>query len=121
MRLNLAYLAGAAFLFSACAQKPLYHWEESYQKGVYGYLNDEFDPQKELESLTKYVQNADKKGEKVPPGLHAHMGLLHSQIGDLEGARREFAAEVQLYPEAKTYMDFLSAKDKSKFGQKGQK
>ena len=59
---------------------------------------------RDVVTLTKLAQ---AKGETLPPGFRAQVGLLKLQTGDSEGARTSFEAEEAAFPEAKPYMEFL--------------
>lgn len=113
MKIALANLALAGLVFSGCSQKntAIYYWDGAYQEGVYQYLNNEANPQEQISQLETSIQNAYKNGKKVPPGLYAHLGLLYSDIGRIDIAKQNFGKEMQLYPEAKTFMEFLIFKN----------
>ena len=105
MKIILANLALAGLVFSGCSQKntAIYYWDGAYQEGVYKYLNNEANPQAQISQLETSMQNAYKNGKKVPPG--------YSDIGRIDIAKQNFAKEMQLYPEAKTFMEFLMFKN----------
>jgi hypothetical protein len=89
------------------APKPMYHWDE-YQKQVYESLKgDSTSPADQLAALQKQAEIARAKGELLPPGFRAQVGLLKLRLGDGEGARASFQAEEAAFPESKPYMDFL--------------
>jgi hypothetical protein len=48
----------------------------------------------------------------VPPGFHAHLGMLYSIAGKSDQMVAQFEDEKKLFPESATYMDFLLAKVK---------
>ncbi|MGY3916919.1 DUF4810 domain-containing protein [Aeromonas australiensis] len=98
----------AAALFSyGCATppKPLYNWDE-YQESVYQHLTDQ-DNGEQIDRLEKNLQKASGKGEKVPPGFHAHLAMLYAQQGRDDLALEHFEKEKQLFPESTTFIDFL--------------
>jgi hypothetical protein len=43
----------------------------------------------------------------VPPGLHAHLGYLHSVAGNPAAARAHLEDEKTLYPESTRFCDYL--------------
>ncbi len=102
-------------LLGSCASKPLYYWG-NYEETVYHAYADggaKFDPTKEIELLQKDISYADKKGLRLPPGFHAHLGALYSQIGDDRLAQQHFIKEQNMYPESKKLMTrFLGATKK---------
>ena len=46
-------------------------------------------------------------GKAVPPGYHAHLGLLYLSMGKDDQMVQEFRTEKALFPESASYMDFL--------------
>lgn len=108
MRTTLWSLLGAALVLAGCAApKPMYHWDD-YQKQVYESLKgDGSSPNDQLAALQKQADVASAKGQALPPGFRAHVGLLKLRLGDGEGARASFEAEEAAFPESKPYMEFL--------------
>lgn len=99
----------AVVILSGCtsAPKPLYHWD-GYQKTVYQYYQQtETSPQEQIEALKKNIELNKAKGTSVPPGLHAHLGLLYGSTGAIDLAMVQFNTEKALFPESANYMDFL--------------
>ncbi|KPC49387.1 DUF4810 domain-containing protein [Amantichitinum ursilacus] len=99
----------AVSLLSGCAaqQKPLYGWGH-YQQNVYSYFKStDGDTTAQVTELEADLQKMLATGEAVPPGYHAHMGLLYAKSGRMELTQREFETEKKLYPESTAYMDFL--------------
>ncbi|WFQ78374.1 DUF4810 domain-containing protein [Xenorhabdus sp. SF857] len=94
------------------APKTIYEWG-NYQSTLYQYYQqDKTGPQEQLQALQKVVEQAKAKDNPVPPGLHAQMGLLYSNIGNIEDAFQQFEIEKNLFPESAPYMDFLLSKNK---------
>lgn len=99
----------AIIALSGCstAPKPLYNWD-GYQKTIYQYYQQtETSPQQQIEVLKKNIELNKTQGTAVPPGLHAHLGLLYSSTGAIDLAMAEFNTEKALFPESANYMDFL--------------
>ncbi len=116
-RLALAPLLVASLLLGACAPRPtLYQWE-SYQPQVYQYFKGE-PKEAQVEALERDAQKIQAGGAKAPPGFHAQLGLLYSQLGKDDQMVREFTTEKALFPESTTYMDFLMKNVKRDGGQK---
>ena len=46
-------------------------------------------------------------GLKVPPGYHAHLGLLYLNAGKTDQALAAWQQEKNLFPESTKYIDFL--------------
>lgn len=102
-------LAVLALSLSACtpAPKTLYSWG-GYQREVYGYLKSpDADAEFQLLALDQDHEKARARNGVMPPGYHAHRGLLHARLGRMDQAAIEFQAEKRQYPESAAYMDFL--------------
>lgn len=105
--LAVALLAGCA-----TAPKPLYSWD-NYQSTIYQYYQlGETGPEQQIATLKASIEKSRSKGLPVPPGLHAHLGMLYSNTGQMDLAMAEFEAEKAQYPESATFMDFLTHKNK---------
>lgn len=102
-------LAGAALL-TACATPPktLYQWD-SYQPQVYEHFKGG-SPEQQIAEMEKALQLISARGGSVPPGFHAHLGMLYSVAGKPDQVVAQFEDEKKLFPESATYMDFLLAK-----------
>jgi len=102
---------GAALsVLAGCANQPksLYNWSD-YQPQVYAYLKN--DGEGVDAQILKLVQNmalARSKGETLPPGYHAHLGMLYAKTGRADEVKPQFDFEKTLYPESKTFIDFLA-------------
>lgn len=107
-----AMLALAAAVLTGCATPPktLYQWE-GYQPQVYQYLKGE-SPEQQIAAMEKDLQTISAKGNNVPPGFHAHLGMLYSVAGKPDQVVTQFEDEKKLFPESAAYMDFLLGKMK---------
>jgi hypothetical protein len=107
--LALSVLGSA--LLGGCASTPsLYQWE-SYQPQVYEYFSGKGNgTEAQISALEEDFQKIRATGKNPPPGYHAHLGLLYSQIGKNDQVVQQFQTEKDLYPESKAYMDFLLKK-----------
>lgn len=109
----IAALSGGALL-SGCVtpQQKLYQWE-GYQPQVYQYFKTQGNSvEAQITVLERDIQKIRAKGNTPPPGYHAHLGLLYSQIGKADQVVQEFETEKTLFPESTPYMDFLLKKFK---------
>jgi len=106
----LALVAGA--MLAGCASRPqtMYQWE-GYQPQVYQYLKGE-SPDQQIAAMEKDLQTISAKGNKAPPGFHAHLGMLYSISGKPDQVTAQFEDEKKLFPESAAYMDFLLGKMK---------
>ena len=109
--INLKLLAVLAItlLAQGCATKAnLYYWGD-YQDIVYDiYLNPgEADSVTQIYKLNQTIEQAENKGMKVPPGVFAHLGMVHAQSGNPGLAKASLLQEKALYPESSVFIDGL--------------
>lgn len=106
-------IAGAAILLLAgCASntpQKIYTWGD-YQQSVYDHYTSKTSPQEQIASLQKLIEASRASNKPVPPGVHAHLGMLYSNTGSRELAMAEFNAEKTQYPESASYIHFLTTK-----------
>ena len=102
--LLLGLLAGCA-----AGPQPLYYWD-GYQQQVYLRFDGTSSTEEQIAALEASVQQARAADRALPPGFHAHLGMLYADAGKLDQVRQEFETEKALYPESATYMDFLMRK-----------
>nr|WP_321239087.1 DUF4810 domain-containing protein [uncultured Tolumonas sp.] len=112
--LKKAVIVSGIILMSACSSgpKPLYNWQ-AYQPNVYDYFRtDGSSTDEQIHALEVNIQEAAAKSTAVPPGMHAHLGLLYAKAGRQGQAQEQFGIEKQLFPESASFMDFLLTKNK---------
>ena len=103
----LAFTLVASTLLAGCAgPKTLYQWE-GYEPQVYEYFKGEEPKEAQAEALERDLQKIRSTGKAVPPGYHAHLGLLYLSMGKDDQMVQQFRTEKTLFPESGTYMDFL--------------
>ena len=103
----LALTLAASTLLAGCAgPKTLYQWE-GYEPQVYEYFKGEEPKEAQAEALERDLQKIRSTGKAVPPGYHAHLGLLYLSMGKDDQMVQQFNTEKTLFPESGTYMDFL--------------
>ena len=104
--------ACGALLLAACqTTQTTYHWD-NYEPLLYQMYNDpgNANPETQISKLTQDIDTANSKGLRVPPGLHAHLGMMYAMIGDVAQSQAAFSLEKELYPESSVLIDkFLSA------------
>jgi len=107
---RLAWLA-LPLALAACTTTQHFDWGR-YEDSVLRVTSspDGFDLGAEIDSLEQQLDETVNANRPVPPGLHAHLGYLHSVAGNGDAARRHFEAEKSLYPESATFMDKLLAR-----------
>lgn len=116
-RLGPLLASGLLVLLTGCAQapKPLYDWG-SYPAQVYSHLKgDGSGPATQVGELEADARQAESRGGKLPPGFHAHLGMLYLSLGQDDLARQQLETEKTLFPEGAHFIEFLLAR-----GQKGQ-
>ena len=104
-----AAVFGIALGLTACAAppKPLYQWG-GYQGSLYQYFKSNgTDPGAQIEQLETQLQRNAAAGAASPPGLHGHLALLYSKLGDEANAVKHLEAERSLFPESANYINFL--------------
>jgi hypothetical protein len=87
-----------------------YYWGH-YEEVVYlSYSQpDKVPVAMQIQTLETDIQQAATLKKDVPPGVHAHLGYLYTQAGNVEKAKAEFGKEKQLYPESTVLVDRLIA------------
>lgn len=96
----------ATLVLSGCAvNKPLYGWGP-YEPQTYAYFKGE-SPEAQVVVLEKHLADIKGKGEKPPPGLYAHLGMLYSKTGRDSEVAGMFEAEKRLYPESTVFLNNL--------------
>ncbi|AKA37413.1 DUF4810 domain-containing protein [Yersinia ruckeri] len=111
---KIAVLLAAAVLGGcATSPKPIYDWNQ-YQPVIYQYSQKDSSIEQQISELNQTIEQSRQKGTKVPPGLHAHLGMLYANTGRNDEAERQFQTEKSLFPESISFMDFLLSKGKGK-------
>lgn len=110
----VSFLLLAATLTGCVAPQPkLYAWG-TYQDQVHSYLTSpDGDVVAQAAELERLQEEAKATNGVMPPGFHAHIGLLYASMGRVDQAATAFNAEKAQYPESAAYMDFL-LRNKSK-------
>jgi hypothetical protein len=99
-------MAASALLAGCAGPQTLYQWE-GYEPQVYEYFKGEEPKEAQAEALERDLQKIRSTGKAVPPGYHAHLGLLYLSMGKDDQMVQQFNTEKTLFPESGTYMDFL--------------
>jgi hypothetical protein len=107
--INATALALAAVVLVGCqtAQPSLYQWG-SYEPQLKGHFKGE-SPDQQIAAMEQHLQTASAQGKRVPPGFHAHLGMLYSLAGRPGQVAAQFQEEKRLFPEAEPYMNRLLA------------
>jgi len=106
----LILLAGLVLLAAGCSTPTVYYWGH-YENLVYAsYATPgKIPPEKQVEQLEADYQKARSANKPVPPGFHAYLGYLYTELGKADQAKQEFETEEALFPESKVFMDRLLA------------
>jgi len=108
--LLLAALTVTASL-AGCVNQPqsLYYWD-GYQHQVYQRFENTNGAEEQIAALEESLQKARAADRALPPGFHAHLGMLYAEVGKADQVRQQFETEKTLFPESAQYMDFLMLK-----------
>ena len=95
-----------AFNAGCATQQPTYYWG-NYESLLYtSYaLPGEASPDLQIATITSDIQKAEAEGKPVPPGIHAHLGMMYVAAGNMEQAHVAFMQEKTLYPESTVLID----------------
>jgi len=99
----------ATALITGCATPPstLYDWG-TYPQALAVHLRQAGgDAARQASLLEEHLQRTAGASRASPPGLHAHLALLYTQLGNEALAVRHLQTEKSLYPESAAYMDML--------------
>ena len=101
-------LAALALALGAGCTSTHYDWGR-YEDSVYAVTRrpDGFDLGAEIDAMEQQIQKASGKDRLIPPGVHAHVGYLHTVAGNADQARAHFETEKTIYPESAQFMDYL--------------
>jgi hypothetical protein len=112
-RFARASVLALALFTSACSTQSssLYRWGD-YEGVLYDlYIRPgKADPTAQLSRLTEDVTRTQAAGQRVPPGVHAHLGFLYYSQGQLDAAYEQFATEKALFPESGHFVDGILAR-----------
>lgn len=105
LRFGFAALLWAA-LPGCATRQPIYYWG-SYEDLLHAMYTHpgEADAGMQVVTLNEDIDKAHAAGKKVAPGVHAHLGYMHYQQGNVDAARREFETEKALFPESAKFID----------------
>jgi hypothetical protein len=106
MRLSPLIIGFCLSFLSACSTTPsLYNWGP-YEDQTYSFFKNE-SVEQSIPQLEDHADKVQAKGERLPPGFWAHLGMLYNASGQDDKATEMFLREKSLFPESAQYMDFL--------------
>ena len=98
-------------VFNSCTPPSGYYWG-NYSQTLYQYKKNQtkesYDEHKN--ELLTILEESDKKGLRVPPGVCAELGYIYLIEGNNEKASSYFNKEKTIYPESSKFMDSLIQK-----------
>jgi hypothetical protein len=96
-----------AFALAGCHTPPvsLYQWG-TYEPQLSQHFKGE-SPDQQIAMMENQMHTASASGKQVPPGFHAHLGLLYSIAGKPDQVVAEFQEEKRLFPESEPFMNRL--------------
>ena len=116
IRLKRFATAGAlalALFTVACGTQSsaLYRWGD-YEDVLYDlYIRPgKSDPTAQISHLSEDITRTQAGGQRVPPGVHAHLGYLYYSQGQLDAAYEQFTTEKALFPESGHFVDGILAR-----------
>ena len=95
------------FLGIGCATTSnLYYWGE-YENLVYDMYNKPgaATPEVQIDKLTRDIQKAESRGQAIPPGVFAHLGVMFAAVGNQDDAIASFTEEKERFPESHILID----------------
>ncbi len=95
---------------TGCAtnNKDLYSWG-NYEDQVYEYFKGQ-SVEKQIIELEKHSEQTKAKGQALPPGYQAHLGLLYSKAGRDDKLAEQLLIEKNNFPESGGFLDVLLKK-----------
>ena len=61
--------------------------------------------ERHIKELRSIIDNSNKKGIRVPPGVHAELGYRLAQSNQNSEAKAELNKEIITYPESKSFIE----------------
>ena len=94
-----------------CGSGRFYDWGR-YENSLYRMYTqgESYMVEKDIDVLSKEIEQTLSKAKRVPPGKHAHLGFLFYTYGDTASAEAHFRAEKAAFPESGHLMDRLLEK-----------
>ncbi|MDP7591601.1 MAG: DUF4810 domain-containing protein [Litorilituus sp.] len=107
MRALLVACCSMIFVVGCKTTEPTYYYG-AYPDAVYNYFKaDAASISQQIATLEEVIEQAREKNKAVPPGVHAHLGMLYFEAGNSGQGVTNFEQEKALFPESAPYLDFL--------------
>lgn len=88
---------------TGCASQALYQWG-GYEDHLYAAYKDPTKVETLRIKLENVLQEAQKSGRRVAPGLYAELGTVYLQAGNRQEAIRYYGLERSTWPESTLLM-----------------
>ena len=98
--ISIALLLATAL--GGCQPATRFEWG-NYEPSLYAYYKDTGQRTQYRRALVSAIA-AGTKSNKVAPGLHAELGYLDMEDGNLVEARANFEREIALFPESRQFL-----------------
>lgn len=111
MRTALLLLAGCLLLTGCQKQQQPMYYMGNYSESLYTFrkVHTEAQEAKHVQTLENIIEESEKRGRMVPPGIFIERGYKHLGEGRVDLAKRCFASENRLYPESRVLTNRLLA------------
>ncbi|WP_419843347.1 DUF4810 domain-containing protein [Actinobacillus pleuropneumoniae] len=112
-KINIIMFALITVVLSACSSRSVdtntYYWG-NYSDLIYSYYNEPGDFTKQENGFNEIIKMAKDAQKPVAPSVYGHLGLVLLKQGKTAEAQNAFLQEQQLFPESKTFMQYLQRK-----------
>jgi hypothetical protein len=106
-RRSLLIIFVVTFFVTGCSNKQSTFYWGSYEALIYGmYIEPgSADSTTQISMLVTDIQKAEASGQRIAPGIHAHLGYMYALEGNIAQSKAEFMTEKALYPESSVLID----------------
>ncbi len=100
----------AVLVSTGCAQVSQggYYWGQ-YSESYFALVKDRNQEtvMQRITALEEIVSESASRDIRVPPGIHAELGMVYAEVGREEESLGQFETEVAIYPESKPFIERL--------------
>jgi hypothetical protein len=108
IRTLLGAIAAAALLQGCAGQQTMYRWG-GYDTALYAHYKNPQDRETFVAGLRVVIDEAEQRGERVPPGCYAEYGYALYEEARYDDAVRYFGRERERWPESTMLMQKMIA------------
>ena len=111
MNRSVAGVLALAATAAACAS-PTHWWWGSYDESIAAMYSTGtgFDAAAMVDKLAREVDEAEHRGERIGPGIRAHVGFLLCEAGNTTRGLALLDAEKAAFPESAPFLDGVLAR-----------